>query len=497
MAVSLLTPSARRPLRGETARGFLVGSLSYSARDPAELPALAPRALDWYRHLLDVGVAAPFGAVLDLGYLFCEGEAFRFRSFFADAALDETERATRESYETRVLVRRLQETNFPRVRRLILDNAEPDLALVRVLEILFRAADLRLVRRLAVEESHSLRLEFEPDEPLRARQEFELAAGQPGLLLRLVGELAEAGPDLDLDQLIRAEDLYEIEHVRVFPRESLREVARRIKGVERMLHETHRLDGLALRDLAMADTTLESVGTYPTGGIAELTTRGPIENLVSSELVYLERDAPIDPFLVRFAENELLKYLRDSSVLRMMRRSVVFCVEDCAEFSCPVTSGGELHGTKVIRCLMGLVLALTVDLLAVFRRDDIAFTFKLLAPAGSHETAAERREIIEVLHLLFREKEEQGTVRVSVSGAGPAEVIAGLPAEPERFRTVVVIGREELMAGLSVRPGRDGRLVTVAVGGDGDGEAVTLDLSHEPLTRLRQAREVILRRMVG
>ncbi|NUP99024.1 MAG: hypothetical protein HUU35_04110 [Armatimonadetes bacterium] len=499
--MGLAAPTARQQLRGDPARLYLLGSLHYSARQPVDIPLLAPRALGWYRRLLDLGATVPFNVVLDLGYLLLEGEDFRFRSFFADATLAADERAGREAYETRVLVRRLQEANFPRLRRLVVDNQAPDLAVTRVLEILLRPLGQGLTRRFGIEEAHSLRADFERADFRTAREAFEAAVDAPGLLLEQLVQLADEATALDLDRLLHEEDFYEIEHIRVFPRESLREVARRIKTVERLLGPSRRSVGAALRERALADTTLESLGTYPTGGIAELTTTGPIENLVSSELIYLEPEQPIDPFLVRYAENELLRYLRDSAVLRMMRRSVVFIVEDCTDFTCPVTSGRELYGTKVIRCLMGLVLALATDLLQIFRRDDINLSFKLLAPAGGPtETVGERQEILDVLHLLFREKEEQGTASVELALQSLAEALAALPRDPQRFRSVVVLARPETVAGLDgLRLGTDTRLIPVAVG-QREAEplsGLTLSLAGEPFGALRQAREEILEMLTG
>jgi hypothetical protein len=304
-----------------------------------------------------------------------------------------------------------------------------------------------------------------------------------------------AADSFDLDERLHAEDFYELRHIRIFPRESLREVARRIKTVERVLGDVPRWTAEELRELAMADTTLESVGTYPTGGIAELTVSGPLENLVPSELIYLEPDEPIDPFLVRFAEGSLLKYLRDSAVHRRLRRSVGFVVEDCLEFNVPVTAGAELLGTKVVRCLMGLVLALVADLLTVFKKDDIAFTFCLLANvAEGLETTAERREILEVLHLLFREQEEQGQVAVREAGADLLRLLADWPRLNDRRQTVVVFGRPETVQPLRrLRGGPQILPVAVDLAGTVDtGDLCRLDLSHAPARQLEALRARLL-----
>lgn len=76
-----------------------------------------------------------------------------------------------------------------------------------------------------------------------------------------------------------------------------------------------------LRDTHMTD---ESV--YPAGGFASITaggaTTGNIENLVTSELVYMDDDEPIDVFSLRYIEGELLHYTRDDSVFRRHRHLI-------------------------------------------------------------------------------------------------------------------------------------------------------------------------------
>jgi hypothetical protein len=95
-----------------------------------------------------------------------------------------------------------------------------------------------------------------------------------------------------------------------------------------------RLKPNAQAELARVPTELTATDNYPTGGFSALSTSGSIENLVSSELIYMEdavegRDLPdrlpdIDLFDVRFAEGELLYYTRDESVFVRGHRVVSF-----------------------------------------------------------------------------------------------------------------------------------------------------------------------------
>ncbi len=77
---------------------------------------------------------------------------------------------------------------------------------------------------------------------------------------------------------------------------------------------------------------LEEEDAYPTGGFSALTNSGSPENLVASELVYMDDDpGEIDLFDVRFAEGELLYYTRDESIYTRERRRIgIALAADCA-----------------------------------------------------------------------------------------------------------------------------------------------------------------------
>ncbi len=84
-------------------------------------------------------------------------------------------------------------------------------------------------------------------------------------------------------------------------------------------------DQRGLRDTRLADDSL-----YPAGGFSSITpggaTTGNIENLVTSELVYMEDDQEIDLFSLRYIEGELLHYTRDDSVFRRHRHLIAIAL---------------------------------------------------------------------------------------------------------------------------------------------------------------------------
>lgn len=71
---------------------------------------------------------------------------------------------------------------------------------------------------------------------------------------------------------------------------------------------------------------------YPMGGFSGIGSRGPIENLVPSELGYIEESADWDLFDLRHAEGELLFFVRDEAVLaRCPHRVLLYLDGDLIE----------------------------------------------------------------------------------------------------------------------------------------------------------------------
>lgn len=73
------------------------------------------------------------------------------------------------------------------------------------------------------------------------------------------------------------------------------------------------------------DSHFEEDNLYPAGGFSSIAPGGMnanIENLVSSELAYMEDGDGIDSFTVRYLEGELLFFTRDESVFRRQRHVI-------------------------------------------------------------------------------------------------------------------------------------------------------------------------------
>jgi hypothetical protein len=148
------------------------------------------------------------------------------------------------------------------------------------------------------------------------------------------------------------------------------------------------------RDLrGLRETRLSDDSLYPAGGFASITpggaTTGNIENLVVSELVYMEDDEPIDVFALRYVEGELLHYTRDDSVLRRHRHVIGIALG--ADLDDARVKDRELPWQRLILAL-GLIVA-AIRWLGE-QLGDQALTVQLAFPPGA---LAEERQIVSLL----------------------------------------------------------------------------------------------------
>jgi hypothetical protein len=159
-----------------------------------------------------------------------------------------------------------------------------------------------------------------------------------------------------------------------------------------------------------APTRLEEDSAFPVGGFASLATTGSLENLVTSELMYLDQGADQaerpDLFDVRFVEGELLYYSRDESVAVRRRRAVVL-VLDASLVQARVLDPGESWQRLV--WLLGSVAAMVRRLAAWQDTDALGFEVVFLTEGGQCPLAEER----DVCMLLLREFRERGQLELS------------------------------------------------------------------------------------
>jgi hypothetical protein len=126
--------------------------------------------------------------------------------------------------------------------------------------------------------------------------------------------------------LVDQREVFAIDHLSVLRdlggRMTADMLAAAAEAIERKLPRRLPANRLArgVRDTMLADESL-----YPAGGFSAITPGGSnanLENLVTSELAYMEDGDETDVFTVRYVEGELLYYTRDDSVFRRHRRVI-------------------------------------------------------------------------------------------------------------------------------------------------------------------------------
>jgi hypothetical protein len=152
-----------------------------------------------------------------------------------------------------------------------------------------------------------------------------------------------------------------------------------------------------VRDTHLADESL-----YPAGGFTAITPGGSnanVENLVTSELVYMEDGPEPDVFTLRYVEGELLYYTRDDSVFRRHRQVIGFALG--ADLDDARVKDRELPWQRLILAL-GLVVAATRWLAE--QLGDHALTIRIAFPPN---LLSEERDIVA---LLLGGEVQRGTV---------------------------------------------------------------------------------------
>lgn len=387
---------------------YVLGSLNYAAVRWQERPGAFEQALEWYRHLTGLGhYHLPFYLILDLGLLIERGYETPFASDREYKNWPEEERAIRLRYENELLGRLLQEPMMLEVLELLQLGEENDGRRLRLMELLLKSLAPQYPRDLLLHPAHIRQLQVTPDDVAAFKDHEEAfleGVEEEDFFLQHLGHyLNNVAKQIKWSELLRQEDLFELQHWEVLDTEEIRIGCRQILEVERRLGEidTRQVD-LSQED-SDAETAFVDETYYPTGGLTELTTRGSFENLVLSELIYIESKEEIDLFDVRFVEGELLFYKRDSGQLRRKRRTVHLIIDLGDIFQ--LKTGGYDYQFSILT--QGLLLRITRDLLQVFANDAMQFHFHYLV--NDHDPEPIKREM-QLMRLLLSDEEQHGWV---------------------------------------------------------------------------------------
>jgi hypothetical protein len=194
------------------------------------------------------------------------------------------------------------------------------------------------------------------------------------------------------------------------------------------------------RAAGITPTKLEDESAYPVGGFASMSTSGSLENLVTSELIYMDEAATdVDLFDMRYVEGELLYYTRDEAIFVRQRRAVEFVLDASlvgARFKDP-----ELRWQR-LSTLLGLIACATRKLYEWLNEEALTIRVFFLRDAlGGMPLLAERG----LCELMLHEWIDKGMAEVG--DATLAERAAATAAESRRARVqLVLIGPPALEA---------------------------------------------------
>ena len=327
-----------------------------------------------------------------------------------------------------------------------------------------------------------------------AHTRFVTAIDTPDFFMtRLNAMLTGIAAQVEWGALLEAEDLFELVHHDVLHQPAQRIGCRQIIEVSRRLGEIDPRQ-VSVSDDGAAETAFVDESHYPTGGLAGLTNRGSMANLVLSELVYIDRTLPFDLFDLRFLEGELLYYLRDEGILRRKRRTIHLIIDPDEVLG--QKPRGYPYQLSII--IQGMVLRIARDLVDVFVDDAVLLHIHYLhADSDSERWQAE----LSLLELLMKNELARGLVELHLSRRRPpTEMLAELH-EPRRKVYVVAIAATQKGAwrvavenALAERPALYG--LTLSVGGAAPG-GMTLPLEGATFPQLAALKTAIVGELVG
>ncbi len=215
------------------------------------------------------------------------------------------------------------------------------------------------------------------------------------------------------------------------PRVALGQLAEVAQAIEERLPT--RLRGHAL-DEGETPTRLEEDSAYPVGGFSSISTQGTLENLVTSELMYMEASADEasrpDLFDVRFVESELLYYARDESVA-VRRKRVLVLVFDPSLVRARVLDVKESWQRLV--WLLGSVTALVRRLSEWLDTEAVRFELVFTREDGEAPLQEEK----DVLALALREYHERGQLELTLADSSAAAITHAREVHGQRARVMV------------------------------------------------------------
>lgn len=277
-----------------------------------------------------------------------------------------------------------------------------------------------------------------------ARTTVEDSASRAGPALQgpLGTVLADAYADLvqafqRTPRPLRASDVVVLQQLQLLERRSDRLALSQViasaellaRGLPKRVRGTRRRAG-------HVSTHLLDDSAYPVGGFSSISTRGSIENLVTSELALMEDGDDIDLFDVRLMEGELLYYTRDETAFVRSRRRFVLTLSEDLD-STRYRDEGLPYQRLVVA--LGWLVALVRVLVRWLDRQDLLVRIVLppsVLDAEANLLALALAEAVQAGWVRIERLEEHAVAHVLTADARQAPVdhivLARKPATPPR-----------------------------------------------------------------
>lgn len=200
-------------------------------------------------------------------------------------------------------------------------------------------------------------------------------------------------------------------------------------------------------------TKLLDDSAYPVGGFSSISTRGSIENLVSSELALMEDDEDVDLFDMRYTEGELLFYTRDENAFVRPRRR--FVIDLSPHLVDARFRDATLPYQRMVLAL-GWTTALIRTLLRWLDRQDLVIRVLLPAQGLEDEVRLLTWALADGLHagwVVLGTTDELHTRLQTDARVAPVDRIAlqqhdrPLTTEPNTWTTRLVVGEQPTVYG--------------------------------------------------
>lgn len=305
---------------------FLVASLDLRCHHEPVINNTFRRALDWYSDLYSEGVNyVPFFLVYDMGTLLLEGTGFRYSSLFSKMGEKSSQFAA--DYQSKVINKLLISPRFHEMRDCVLESKNQNLEIVYILKqwTLPLKNNLDLPSIQTTKQMLSLVSVFDfNSSSVRARLNDDVLED---IIVGYQKSIIDTYSKTVFSKLMTNEDIYILKNIQLLVNDALKISAKQLARIESDLENAELPPVCSRKEDKDIFTSLDDSGMYPQGGLDEISNRGSIENLVRTELVYVDKESEVDLFTMRYLENELLYYTRDEAVLMRKNRLVNILID--------------------------------------------------------------------------------------------------------------------------------------------------------------------------